>query len=344
RVIDSHIHLWPPSPTHPEYPPWIPPSSNQSSYPRSIDDYTRATNPHGISPVRTAVYVETDRPIGLGADVTALGEWAAGPLAEAQFIREVVETQRESDVPIKGLVLWAPVDRGVESFKAYVELLKGKLGTTFGLVKGWRFLLQGLEMEELKKVVEGEGFEKVLGECRGRWAFDVGVDARGKGVWQLESVVEVVERFNLGHDTGVTFVLNHLCKPDMIQSPTTPKQKSDFERWKTCITRFAKVKAVYMKLSGAFSEMPDQDPARPQCAEDIIYHMRPWLDHVFAAFGPERIMFGSDWPVCNMRGPGADRSWRHWRDVVKQALDVYGLSDKEKDRIWFGTADEAYRL
>lgn len=55
-------------------------------------------------------------------------------------------------------------------------------------------------------------------------------------------------------------------------------------------------------------------------------------------------MFGSDWPVCNVRGPGDQKSWNLWRAVVELALDRYKLSDEARDRIWYGTAVEAYHL
>ena len=57
-------------------------------------------------------------------------------------------------------------------------------------------------------------------------------------------------------------------------------------------------------------------------------------------------MFGSDWPVCNVKGPVSDDSWVAWEDVVKTLLEdqAYVLSGEDKDRIWQGTAREAYRL
>jgi L-rhamnono-1,4-lactonase len=55
-------------------------------------------------------------------------------------------------------------------------------------------------------------------------------------------------------------------------------------------------------------------------------------------------MFGSDWPVCNVRGPGNELSWVHWRRVVEAILEHYNLSGEEKQRFWSETAVEAYRL
>jgi L-rhamnono-1,4-lactonase len=131
----------------------------------------------------------------------------------------------------------------------------------------------------------------------------------------------------------------------MEQPPTASETKSvNFTRWKAAISRMAKEERVYMKLSGAFSEIVDQDPSSPMPVEDVIERMQPWLDHIFTEFGPWRIMFGSDWPVCNVRGPGDTKSWSCWVDVVGQILQSRGLSEIEMNRVWYGTAIEAYRL
>jgi L-rhamnono-1,4-lactonase len=73
-----------------------------------------------------------------------------------------------------------------------------------------------------------------------------------------------------------------------------------------------------------------------------VNHVKPWVDVIFSAFGPDRIMFGSDWPVCNMNGPGPDLSWNHWHDVVEALLDSLQLSDEAKAMVWGGTAAKVY--
>lgn len=131
----------------------------------------------------------------------------------------------------------------------------------------------------------------------------------------------------------------------MEQPPTHDERtRKDFERWKSAISRMAKQQNVYMKLSGAFSEIADQSSEEAMPVEDIAERMRPWLDHVFDAFGCHKIMFGSDWPVCNVRGPGDAKSWSHWLDVVGYIMLSRNLSKQEQDRVWHGTATEAYRL
>lgn len=94
-----------------------------------------------------------------------------------------------------------------------------------------------------------------------------------------------------------------------------------------------------MKLSGAFSELPplDSEPDIPYLVETL----RPWTDVVLDVFGPQRIMFGSDWPVCNVGG-GGNGTWSRWRDIVEQILDRRGLTVEEKTAVWGQTAVTAY--
>ena len=102
----------------------------------------------------------------------------------------------------------------------------------------------------------------------------------------------------------------------------------------------SKCRKTYMKLSGCFSELPDKLKERP--AEDIFAAILPWLAVVVAAFGPSRIMFGSDWPVCTV-GVGDD-AWKKWHKIVDMVCDLAGLSPEDQAMLWGGTAKEAYKL
>jgi len=108
--------------------------------------------------------------------------------------------------------------------------------------------------------------------------------------------------------------------------------------------RFATFDNVYMKLSGGFSEMGQQYPESPIPISEVVKRLKPWTDVLIKEFSPNRIMFGSDWPVCNIGGPGDKLSWIHWKNTVSAFLDENELSAAEKDKIWFGTAVEAYKL
>jgi L-rhamnono-1,4-lactonase len=113
-----------------------------------------------------------------------------------------------------------------------------------------------------------------------------------------------------------------------------------FIAWRTAMFTLSKCRRTYMKLSGCFAELPDSLKARS--AEDIFSAILPWLAVVLAAFGPRRIMFGSDWPVCTV-GVGDD-AWRKWHKVVEMVCDLAGLRAEEEKELWSGTARRAYKI
>jgi L-rhamnono-1,4-lactonase len=105
----------------------------------------------------------------------------------------------------------------------------------------------------------------------------------------------------------------------------------------------ASYKSTFMKLSGMFAELPAQDKSHPTDVAELLRLTRPWVDAVFESFGPSRIMFGSDWPVCNVGGPGK-KSWSHYVDSVTAILQAQNLSNVEQAQFWSGTAISAYHL
>ena len=87
------------------------------------------------------------------------------------------------------------------------------------------------------------------------------------------------------------FVLDHISKP-VIETATPPAA------WTGPMAKLAKRDHVYCKLSGMVTEVrPDQWDADLLC---------PYFNHVLEIFGPERLMFGTDWPVCKVRCEYAD--------------------------------------
>jgi len=99
--------------------------------------------------------------------------------------------------------------------------------------------------------------------------------------------------------------------------------------------RFASFPNIYMKLSGLFSEIDDQSPSKPMYVSDIIDRVMPWVKHVLDCFKIERIMFGRDWPVCNVRGPGDELSWRYWHKTVAAILEKAQLNETERYNMVF---------
>ncbi|MEY9912276.1 L-fuconolactonase [Catenulispora sp. MAP12-49] len=117
------------------------------------------------------------------------------------------------------------------------------------------------------------------------------------------------------------FVLDHLGKP--------PIAAGDREPWATDVRALAELPNVSCKLSGMVTEA---DPEHWTVAD-----LRPYADVVLEAFGPERVMFGSDWPVSTL---GAS-----YPQVVETAtLLTAELSEAEREAVFGGTATAIYGL
>jgi L-fuconolactonase len=133
---------------------------------------------------------------------------------------------------------------------------------------------------------------------------------------QLPQSIEFVDR----HPNQV-FILDHMAKPRASEQVVEP--------WRTNIRRLAERDNVYCKISGLVTEA---DWKRWTEAQLFVY-----LETVLDAFGPHRLMFGSDWPVCLVAS-----SYEKWYEVVSRFCEK--LSRDERARIFGGTAIEAYRL
>jgi predicted TIM-barrel fold metal-dependent hydrolase len=128
-------------------------------------------------------------------------------------------------------------------------------------------------------------------------------------------------------------LLDHLCKPNLSQSTPSP-------RWKSALSRLAADRNVYMKLSGAFNEFD----STPSTVPEIATALSPFVDIVFETF-PDSVMFGSDWPVCNVGGPrGESGNWPFWMEVVESVMTKRDFSDHQKGSVWWRAASDAYAL
>jgi L-fuconolactonase len=118
---------------------------------------------------------------------------------------------------------------------------------------------------------------------------------------------------------GLTFVLDHLGNVEVAPTPD--------EAWAAAFTSFAGLPNTVCKLSGILSEATEQD----------ISALRPYFDLAVHCFGPDRLMFGSDWPVSTL---GAS-----YGEIVSAALALTSeLSEPERQAILAGTARRVYRL
>jgi L-rhamnono-1,4-lactonase len=101
--------------------------------------------------------------------------------------------------------------------------------------------------------------------------------------------------------------------------------------------RLSKSKS-FVKLSGGFSELPS---GAFTDIGDCVDRISPWFEHILRFWGPHRIIWGSDWPVCKV---GADQhAIQRWIQICQQLLDKWGLADAEED-IFYNNAFTAYKL
>lgn len=144
----------------------------------------------------------------------------------------------------------------------------------------------------------------------------------------------------------LTDYIDHLCKPNLrlpFSSAGSVITHPDFLEWKFLVSILARFPRTYMKLSGGFSELPPLSSAEPDISS-LVERLSPWTDVIFDTFGPDRVLFGSDWPVCNVSGGGNEVSWRRWKAVVEGVLERRGLPDDQKNGVWGQVAAAAYGI
>jgi L-fuconolactonase len=137
---------------------------------------------------------------------------------------------------------------------------------------------------------------------------------------QLPAAVELV-----GLLPEQPFVLDHLAKPRL----KPPIKTSDRDQWRRDIEALARHRNICCKISGLVTEAAwrQWQPA----------DFRPFLDVALTVFGPERLMFGSDWPVCLLSGDYAEVT-----GIVEDFIAA--LAPDERNQIWGGSATRFYGL
>lgn len=133
---------------------------------------------------------------------------------------------------------------------------------------------------------------------------------------QLDQAIRLAERF-----PDLPQVLDHAGKPDIA--------RQDIVEWERRTRQLAAHPHVVCKVSGLITEA---DHTRWTTAD-----IRPVWDVLVSAFGPERLMFGSDWPVANLAG-----GWNRWAATVDELLT--GWSESDVDALLVGTATAFYGL
>lgn len=146
---------------------------------------------------------------------------------------------------------------------------------------------------------------------------------------QLPSVLKFCGR----HDNH-WLVLDHAAKPPLANQPD---KAALFKRWAAGIKQLAAMPHMLCKLSGLVTETDWQNNRLNQKSMKDIWTC---FDTVLEAFGPSRLMYGSDWPVCTLAAPYA-QVHGETNDWVKSRLK---LNMPEQQAFWAETAKRCYNL
>jgi L-fuconolactonase len=173
---------------------------------------------------------------------------------------------------------------------------------------GVRHIVQAEPDDFLRDARFRQGVERL---ARHGLAYDILIYAR-----QMPAAIEFSSRL-----PGIRLVLDHLGKPDI--------KRNGFDSWRRDLNRIAAIPNVCAKLSGLVTEA---DWNR-WTIEDLHRYVNAAID----AFGPERLMFGSDWPVCTLAA-----RYEQVVEIIRMAIDERPQS--EQDSIFGGTAQRLWNL
>ena len=238
------------------------------------------------------------------------------PLLAAEQINGSVAVQaRQSVEESLWLLALAKAHPLVKGVVGWVDLRSDRVGNDLRVLAanptfvGVRHVVQD---EPDPRFVLGEGFIRGLRQLRQHGlTYDLLLYPT-----QLPAAIELVELL-----PEQPFVVDHLAKPRIVAG--------EIDGWERDIRAIARHDNVCCKVSGMVTEAVRRGWKR----DDFT----PYLDVVLEAFGPDRLMFGSDWPVCLLAG--------EYADVAAIPRDYFSrLSATEQRMIWGDTAAAFYGL
>jgi len=255
----------------------------------------------------------TESMAGLKRDF--LPEHLAAELAANGIDASIAVQADQSENETMFLLDLAEKNNCVAGVVGWVDLLSPRVGerleqlSQFPKLRGFRHIAQA---EPDDRFLARENFVKAVAQLR---AFDFTYDILIYPK-QLPAAMELAARL-----TEQRFVVDHIAKPEIKSGKTAP--------WAAQMRDIAQNKNVFCKVSGLVTEAD----WKHWKADDF----KPYLDVVFDAFGADRLMFGSDWPVCLLAA-----TYRQGKQILEDYVKGYSLADRE--RIFGGNAARFYRL
>jgi L-fuconolactonase len=206
-----------------------------------------------------------------------------------------------------------PMIRGVVGWVPLADAEVGKILAQFSESEHFKGVRHVVQDEADDRFILGEDFNRGVALLKDHGlVYDILVFAR-----QLAASIEFVDRH-----PQQPMVLDHIAKPTI--------RASDFDTaWERDIRELARREQVSCKFSGVVTEVRDSTWS--------IDTIRPYWDVALEAFTPQRLMFGSDWPVCLLRSQYAD-----WLETVRQLASE--LTPQEQAGFFSGNAIRSYHL
>ena len=203
---------------------------------------------------------------------------------------------------IKGVVGWVPL--ADESIQQILEEYKSS-----PWLKGVRHVVQG---EPDPEFILGKDFNKGISLLKNyNLVYDILIFEH-----QLANTIRFVDQH-----PEQQFVVDHIAKPKI--------KKNELEPWAKNVKELAKRENVSCKISGMVTEADYKLWTEEQ--------LNPYFETILEAFGPSRLLFGSDWPVCLVA-----TNYSNWLDLVKKTISNF--SKEEQDFILYKNAQRIYNI
>jgi L-fuconolactonase len=232
--------------------------------------------------------------------------WEGG----GQYIKEIefVEDEAKRDPRLMAIVPMAPLEWGNR-----VEPMLAEMRDKHPTVKGIRRIVEFDEnprrLTLSDSFVEGVNLLEKFG-----WHFEINVHHT-----QMDIVREFVPRIH----SGVPLILDHCGKPGI--------KEGALDQYRADIKDLARHKNLVIKLS----DLPVEADLENWTEADL----RPYIEATLDTFGPDRTIFGGDYPVCLLA-----TTMPQWVDVLDRAFADLGLSETETRKIYRDNANAFYRL